>query len=597
MNLVSSPERTHSPPALYRLNAIRDRVASSIGITEERKVGLYIELEQSATMLDGSYWLQALFSAGIATLGLVLNSPAVIIGAMLISPLMGPILACGLALAAGDLVLGVRGLAKLLLSCALAIGFALLLVGVLPFKAVTGEILSRTHPNTLDLAVALFSGAIGSLATCKDVKGIATSIPGVAIAVALMPPLCVVGYGLGVAVSLDPTEGRQVAMGGGLLFFTNLVAITFTAMIVYLILHIDTDAVRKRVTAWKNDDPESRFVQRRIDALPTLQKLQRIGTLPGRLLSVTVIILITLVPLSRSFSQLKSEILSQQQDARLRQVVQTVWQSSFARMPDGSQRSYLGALNVSDDAGKTNLQLTVFTSKPYTDTESGDFKNLIAQKLGEPVDSMSIQLVQIPTTTANLLRRSAESPKIEEPPTVARIQEQLVTRTAEELRGLRLPEPAQLVTYSLFTGPGEPLGIRIVYLSDHDVSSDALELIVEDIRQRVAIADARVVLVRVNATLEPLVFARNSAVVTPAIAATLDIAGQSISEYPMLRGTVTGGGEPGEHAGIADERTEAIVSYLVEKWHVPGDVVTRSATDQPPRTTTLTISVAVFGKS
>ena len=57
--------------------------------------------------------------------------------------------------------------------------------------------MARTAPNTLDLVIALFSGAIGSVATCKEVKGVVTSIPGVAIAVALMPPLCVVGYGIG----------------------------------------------------------------------------------------------------------------------------------------------------------------------------------------------------------------------------------------------------------------------------------------------------------------------------------------------------------------------------------------------------------------
>ena len=107
----------------------------------------------------------------------------------------------------------------------------------------------RTHPNTLDLAVAFFSGAIGSIAICKEVKGVVTSIPGVAIAVALMPPLGVVGYGFAVAYNVNLDEGMQVAMGGGLLFLTNLVAITFTAMIVFLALHIDAPPFRNR---WKN---------------------------------------------------------------------------------------------------------------------------------------------------------------------------------------------------------------------------------------------------------------------------------------------------------------------------------------------------------
>ena len=184
---------------------------------------IYLELSKSASLIDGSYWLQVFFSAGIATLGLALNSPAVIIGAMLISPLMGPILANGLAFASGDLILGIRAAIKLVLSCLLAVTFASTLVAMLPFKEITAEVAARSHPNTLDLAIALFSGAIGAIAVCKETKGVATSIPGVAIAVALMPPLCIVGYGAGIAVSVNSTEGGRIAYGGALLFFTNLV--------------------------------------------------------------------------------------------------------------------------------------------------------------------------------------------------------------------------------------------------------------------------------------------------------------------------------------------------------------------------------------
>ena len=77
----------------------RTRFAASLGVRLERKTEIYLDISRAATLRDTTYWLQILFAAGVATLGLVLNSPAVIIGAMLISPLMGPILAAGLALA------------------------------------------------------------------------------------------------------------------------------------------------------------------------------------------------------------------------------------------------------------------------------------------------------------------------------------------------------------------------------------------------------------------------------------------------------------------------------------------------------------------
>ena len=110
------------------LNEWRDRFAASLGVSLQRKEEIYLELSKSVTLRDPSYWLQILFAAGIATLGLVLNSPAVIIGAMLISPLMGPILAGGLAFASGDLILSLRATFTLLLSCLAAITFSVLLV-------------------------------------------------------------------------------------------------------------------------------------------------------------------------------------------------------------------------------------------------------------------------------------------------------------------------------------------------------------------------------------------------------------------------------------------------------------------------------------
>ena len=280
-----------------RTQRLRDRFADNLGIGQERKADIYLDLSNAAALRDTIYWLQILFAAGIATLGLALNSPAVIIGAMLISPLMGPILAGGLALAAGDLSLGFRAIVKLGLSCLVAVSFAVFLVALLPFKEITAEIAGRTRPNILDLVIALFSGAIGSVAICKEVKGVVTSIPGVAIAVALMPPLCVVGYGLGVALSLNGAEGMSVARGGGLLFLTNLVAIMFTAMLVFLALHIDTRRVSERVAAQRKDERADGLVRAVMLRYPASEKLRRIGALPSRIIFLALILVLILIPL------------------------------------------------------------------------------------------------------------------------------------------------------------------------------------------------------------------------------------------------------------------------------------------------------------
>ncbi|PKO81257.1 MAG: TIGR00341 family protein [Betaproteobacteria bacterium HGW-Betaproteobacteria-13] len=155
-------------------------------------------------------------AGGIATIGLLLNSPAVIIGAMLISPLMGPIVATGMALATLDVDLGRKSAKTLLLGTAAAIAFTSLIVFLSPVKDLTPELLARTRPNLFDLVVAILSGTAGGYAM---IRGRGGAIVGVAIATALMPPLGTIGYGL-------VTQQWDITRGALLLFVTNMVAIS-----------------------------------------------------------------------------------------------------------------------------------------------------------------------------------------------------------------------------------------------------------------------------------------------------------------------------------------------------------------------------------
>ncbi len=165
-----------------------------------------------------SYMLMCGLSAGIATLGLLQSSTAVVIGAMLISPLMGPIASMGFGFASLD-GRQIREAAKVIaIGAAIGILTGILLTWLSPIRNATSEIVARTEPTLLDLVVAVFSGIAGAYATVQQ-KG-ATAI-GVAIATALMPPLATVGYGLGVA-------NPRFALGAFLLFLTNLAAIAFS---------------------------------------------------------------------------------------------------------------------------------------------------------------------------------------------------------------------------------------------------------------------------------------------------------------------------------------------------------------------------------
>ncbi|HEX2019830.1 MAG TPA: DUF389 domain-containing protein [Aurantimonas sp.] len=177
-----------------------------------------------ARIVEDSGWsarfaFMTMMSAGIAVLGLLLSSPAVVIGAMLISPLMSPILGFGFSLALFDFAELRRSLKALAIGAGAAVAFTALIVLFSPLQAPTAEIVARTRPNLFDLAVALFAALAGTFAI---IRGRGETIVGVAIATALMPPLAVVGYGLA-------TRNVPVGAGALALFITNFITIALSA--------------------------------------------------------------------------------------------------------------------------------------------------------------------------------------------------------------------------------------------------------------------------------------------------------------------------------------------------------------------------------
>jgi uncharacterized hydrophobic protein (TIGR00271 family) len=582
----------------------RDWFADNLGVSQARKEQVYLDICRSVSLEDISYWIQVLFAAGIATLGLVLNSPAVIIGAMLISPLMGSILANGLALAAGDVILAMRALLNLVLSCTVAIAFAVLLVSLLPFKEITSEIVARTRPNILDLFVALFSGAVGSVAICKEPRGVATSIPGVAIAVALMPPLCVVGYGIGIAVSINSVKGLQVASGGGLLFFTNLVAITFTAMIVFLALHIDNLQVKAKVKEWRNTDPESIRMQKILEQLPVYNTLKKIGSLPARLLLIVMTILAVIFPLNQSLSQLRREITQQQQENRIRRAATDLWQKEFATFPDGEPRSYIGNISTLEKNNQLTVQLQVFSSKQYTQDEQNIYVQQLATRLGKPSELVALKLIEIPTASSELLRPLPEEKPPEPVITIAQLQSSFLQEVQLALGEMRLPQPAQMINYELITIPNEPLRIRLVYLSERDIEKDAQVLLADSVRNKLNYRSALVSMQRIATNLGAISFEQNQSTLTPDNIKLLDRAGQLLQQFPNLHLEVMVNPELEELTDSVEERSpkaepspsQLITDYLKSQWQIDRDRLTLMPGTQPQSPITLKLTVKSLRK-
>ncbi len=172
-----------------------------------------------------SFFVMLTLSGVISTLGLLAGSTATVIGAMIIAPLMGPIIAIAYAIAISNRRLMKRAGLTLLSGTLVTVFSAALITQMIGLRTLTDEILLRTEPNLLDLMVAMAAGAAGAFS--KSRKHIADAFPGVAIAVALVPPLSTIGIGLALL-------NLSVFWGASLLFITNLIGIVFSGILIFL---------------------------------------------------------------------------------------------------------------------------------------------------------------------------------------------------------------------------------------------------------------------------------------------------------------------------------------------------------------------------
>ena len=217
------------------------RIVPPVDLKQRGEVQVHL---RDASHPDFSYFLLVFLSSVIATLGLLINSPATIIGAMLVAPLMSPILGLGLGSIRGDDRLLKDAATALLRGAAVAIAITFFLAlnnRLMPFvplipSDLPSEVLARTHPSPMDLGIAIAGGLAAAFALAMP--DISAALPGVAIATALMPPLSVVGIGLAY-------QRWEVAGGAFILFITNGVAIAASAMLVFFTLGFTHRSVEK----------------------------------------------------------------------------------------------------------------------------------------------------------------------------------------------------------------------------------------------------------------------------------------------------------------------------------------------------------------
>lgn len=291
---------------------------------------LYQTLRENAEV-SSTYLILMVLSTLLASFGLYANSAPVIIGAMILAPLMAPIISLAMAFARQDEKLLLSSVKTLMIGLAVAMGFAMVLSFVLPLQIETAEISARLRPTLLDLGVAIISGIAGAYASAR--AQVAKSLAGVAIAVALVPPLAVTGIGLG-------WFEWHIALGALLLFLTNLAGIVFAAACTFLLMGFA---------------PFSRARK-------------------GLMISMLSVILVS-IPLAISFSQLSKEA----------KIVQVIENSIFEQV-------VIRHIQVISTNKPMTVQLELVADQGSAGLDVNAIKSALEEKLQQPI-SLEVQWV------------------------------------------------------------------------------------------------------------------------------------------------------------------------------------------------------------
>ena len=287
------------------LGAARTWLASAFGVSREARVAIVERMLAGHARSAPNYWLQLCIALALATLGLVLNGSAVVIGAMLVSPLMGPIIELGMGFAVGSPLLAIRSLVRTFWSIVVVISGAAIITRALPFHEVTAEIAARASPTALDLLVAIFCALAAAFTTLRTSSEGASAAAGTAIAIALVPPLCAVGFGVG-------TADRPIAQGAFLLFTANLCGILLFAVLTFWLFGFNlVDARLLEARRLEASESTSRSV---------LWARRAFGSRYGtwlRLILPLALVAVVWVPLSRALREVTWEVRTRAEIQRI----------------------------------------------------------------------------------------------------------------------------------------------------------------------------------------------------------------------------------------------------------------------------------------
>ena len=506
---VSSDAASSAPPKKKKESAIEEAARARFGLQRWDRPALYRETAAAATDADLPFWMVLLLSGAIASLGLALNDAAVVIGAMLIAPLLGPLLGLALALAVGDGRLAVQTFVIITIGTAgvIAVGAALTLV--LPFQTVTEEILARTRPTTLNLAIAVASGLAGAVVTLSREKRLSASIPGVAIAVALIPPLGVAGFGIG-------TGQWELVKGSMLLFGANLGGIVLSGMLAFLLIGMHRTDVVEAARRWHREGKRG-WLADQIENSSGLRRVRVFQTAWARVGLVFAFCVAVGVPLSSSLQVIVRE-------ARVEGAV-----TAAAAAFEQPGRLFVLGREVRIGEKSTAVRLRVATAEWVGADQRAAFEREATAAAGEVV---RLELEQVPVETEQLRGIAANpdtplAPSSTTPKTPTSLLSDLDAALADALDALALPDGVVLLAPDVHFGTTPP-GLDVRYAAAAPLPSEAEAMLARQAASRLGFDPTTVRAVPVLLQSAPL----------PLTPDALNAAADLLRRVPRIRATV-----------------------------------------------------------
>lgn len=478
-----------------------------LGVREWDRPAIYRDVADAAVEADLPYWTVLVLSGAIATLGLAIDSSAVVIGAMLVAPLLAPLTGFTLALAVGDGRLAVQSGTVVVGSALAVVLVAALLTAALPFQTITLEISSRARPTILDLAVAVFSGLVGAVVTLARGHRLSAAIPGVAIAVALIPPLAVGGFAMAAGWRSDLIAGSL------LLFGANLAGIVLSGVAVFLLVGMQRPDVVEAARGWHRDTT-TRGPAGWLTRLPPGRFLDVFGSPSKRILMVAAFTAVVAVPLTESLRQIARE-------ARVRRAVDAA-EATFEEPGTVS----IVSRRLAFEPDRTQVYLRVATTRWHGPDARHAFERAASAEAGEPV---SLVLEELPVSTGDVdaltdLLQSEESGGSATPPALPELLALARARVRNAATALPFPPGVRPVGVEIVTSEAGEL-VRVGYLSAEPMEEQATQVLARALAEAVARTALRVEFAHVPAAPRRL----------GASGATPDSLAAVLRRFPALR--------------------------------------------------------------